>query len=164
MDSNRYSVQCIRIRKLKRDLKGGLEGMPLQLLIIVVVAVMALGMIMYWMGSINEPPKSIKVISVEVDENDEDIDLSNGNPDLIAVTVYDQDLSRVDGAVVTLDGCGFDQVSAKTGSDLAESGTAVFDGKDVDLPPGIKTGEITVTAKKAGYAAKTTSILVYFSS
>ena len=150
-----------RTRRLIKDKHAGLEGMPLQLLIIVVIAVMALGMIMSWMSSVNEPPKSIKVVSVDVDGNGEDIDLSSGDPSDIEVTVYDQDLKKVDGAIVTLDGCGFDSISAKTGASEIESGTASFDGNLVELPPGIKTGEISVTVKKPNYATKTTTILVY---
>lgn len=149
------------IRKFVFDNNAGLEGMPLQLLIIVVIAVMALGIIMSWMGSVNDPPKSIKIISVDVDGSGDDIDLNKGEPDTIEVTVYDQDLKKIDGALVTLDGCGLDSVSAKTGSEDTDSGTAVFDGSLVELPPGIKTGEIRVTVKKPNYATKTTTILVY---
>ena len=137
--------------------------MPLQLLIIVVVAVMALGLIMSWMDSIDEPPKSIKVVDIEIDAAYEDIDLSRGTPDEIRVTVYDQELKKVDGAVVTLEGCGFDEISARTGSGDQDAGTAVFDGGKVSLPSGIRTGEIKVTVKKASYATRTTSILVYYS-
>ena len=100
--SNR--VCCGNKARFSCDNHAGLEGMPLQLLIIVVIAVMALGMIMYWMSSVNEPPKNIKVISVEIDGADEDIDLSSGKPRDILITVYDQDLKKVDGAIVTLDG------------------------------------------------------------
>jgi hypothetical protein len=160
---HKHSAKLRKNKRLGRDMNGGLEGMPLQLLIIVVVAVMALGMIMYWMSSVNEPPKSIKVIGVEVDGDEGDIDLSRGQPRTISITVYDTDLKKVDGAIVTLDGCGYDQVSSKTGKNTIESGTADFDGKQVDLPPGIKTGEIKVTVRKADYATKTTTILVYSS-
>ncbi|UCH88572.1 MAG: hypothetical protein JSV49_09990 [Thermoplasmata archaeon] len=152
-----------RSKKISKDRSGGLEGMPLQLLIIVVIAVMALGIIMYWMSSVNEPPKSIKTIGVEVDGNEEDIDLSKGQPRTIKITVYDTELKKLDGALVILDGCGFDQDSEKTGDNGFESGSAEFDGSLVELPPGIKTGEIKVTVKKADYATKTTTILVYTS-
>ena len=74
-------------RRFIKDKHAGLEGMPLQLLIIVLIAVMALGMIMSWMSSVNEPPKSIKIVSVDVDGNGEDIDLSAGGPSDIEVTV-----------------------------------------------------------------------------
>jgi hypothetical protein len=148
---------------LCNDDSGSLEGMPLQLLIIVVIAVMALGMIMYWMSSVSEPPQNIKVISVKIDGTEEDIDLGTGTPREIKIVVYDQDLKKIEGAIVTLDGCGYDQVSSKTGTGNFESGSVIFDGSLVELPPGIKTGEIKVTVKKASYAAKTSSILVYFS-
>lgn len=152
-----------RSRRLSVDRFGGLEGMPLQLLIIVVIAVMALGMIMYWMSSVSEPPKNIKVIDIEIDGDEDDIDLSIGKPREIKIVVFDQELKKIDGAIVTLDGCGFDQVSAKTGSGNFESGTAVFEGDMVELPDGIKTGEIRVNVKKSNYGAKTTTILVYTS-
>jgi hypothetical protein len=152
-----------RTRRFYKDKNAGLEGMPLQLLIIVVIAVMALGMIMSWMSSVNEPPKTIKVINVDVDGNGEDIDLSSGTPSDIEITVYDHDLKMIEGVIITLDGCGFDSVSARTGTDDQEIGTALFDGKQVDLPAGIKTGEISVTAKKPNYTMKTTTILVYTS-
>jgi hypothetical protein len=151
-------------RNFYRDKCGGLEGMPLQLLIIVVIAVMALGIIMSWMSSVNEPPKAVKIVSISVDGNGEDIDLVNGAPSTIEVIVYDQNLKKIDGALVTLDGCGFDSTSSKTGSSNSETGTALFDGSKVELPPGIKTGEISVTVKKPDYATKTTTILVYNSN
>lgn len=150
-------------KNLCQDKSGGLEGMPLQLLIIVVVAVMALGLIMSWVSSIDEPPKSIKVIDVKIDGSHEDIDLSRGSPGEIRIMVYDQELKKIDGAVVTLEGCGYDEISASTGSGTFDPGTVVFDGGNVELPSGIRTGEIRVTVKKASYATKTTSILVYYS-
>ena len=159
--ANEITSGMIRRKRIHRDNHGGLEGMPLQLLIIVVIAVMALGMIMYWMSSVNEPPKSIETIGIDIDGQGEDIDLSKGTPRDITISVYDSEMKKIEGAIVILDGCGYDQVTMKTGSEGTDSGTATFDGSKVELPPGINTGEIKVTVKKANYPTKTSMILVY---
>lgn len=150
-------------KRLATNKVGALEGLPLQLLIVVIIAVVAIGIIMAWLGNIGEPPKSVKSIAVDIAGVDY-IDLSKyttKNP-TINITVYDQSNNKLDGALVTLDSCGYNQKTIATGSGTNKKGTATFKDK-VELPPGINTGEITVTVKKSGYTSKSTTIQVYIS-
>ena len=50
--------RCVFIRnkrKLHTNKKGGIEGLPLQLLIIIVIASLGLAMMVGWMNNIDEP-------------------------------------------------------------------------------------------------------------
>lgn len=94
-------------RELKLDADGGIEGLPLQLLIMVVVAGLGLTIIMGWMNSI-EAPHSIGDIVVtpgEVVVLDADGDgIFTASGVVITVTVTDQSGDRLEGATVILQG------------------------------------------------------------
>jgi len=71
---------------------GGIEGLPLQLMIVILVATMGTAIIVGWMGSI-ETPHSIGEVEYEDCINAED-----GTIPTFTVTVYDQDGNRLEGA------------------------------------------------------------------
>ena len=94
-------------RKLVKDKSAGIEGLPLQLLIMVVVAGLGLTIIMGWMSSI-EAPHSIGEIMVtpgEIVVQDSDGDgIFTASGVLVTVTVTDQSGDRLEGATVMLQG------------------------------------------------------------
>ena len=93
--------------RMKGDLDAGIEGLPLQLLIMVVVAGLGLTIVMGWMNSISTP-KSIGDVFVtpgEIFVHDDDGDGLYTRCGLtITVIVTDQGGDRLDGATVLLEG------------------------------------------------------------
>jgi hypothetical protein len=139
---------------LKGDVEGGIEGLPLQLLIMVVVAGLGLTIVMGWMGSISTP-KSIGDVFVtpgEILVHDEDSDGLYTREDLtISVIVTDQDGDRLQGATVLLEGANVRTASGDPVRGVTnENGQVVFEDVCVEqFGSGLST--ITVTVAKGDY-------------
>ncbi len=88
---------------MSKDRRGGIEGLPLQLIIIIMVATIGAGIILGWMGNI-ESPKYIGGVQVHTPS----IELENGiiTDAMISVTVTDQDGNPLENASVVLTGLG----------------------------------------------------------
>ncbi|MBR5998848.1 MAG: hypothetical protein IK043_00170 [Candidatus Methanomethylophilaceae archaeon] len=84
-------------RKMHTNKKGGIEGLPLQLLIIIVVASLGLAIMVGWMNNIEEPDM---IDSVEATYE------KIGDSYEITVRVLDQDGYAVEGADVIITGYG----------------------------------------------------------
>ena len=92
---------------MRKDCSGGIEGLPLQLLIMVVVAGLGLTIIMGWMNSISAPHSIGEVFAspAEILVHDEDKDgLYTKTGIVMTVTVTDQSGDRLEGATVILEG------------------------------------------------------------
>ncbi|MFO7792020.1 MAG: hypothetical protein R6W73_03450 [Candidatus Saliniplasma sp.] len=118
---------------------GALEGLPLYLILLVVIAGVGTAIIIGWMTS----AESTELDSIEIDEDDRTINTSSGQH--IDVTAYDRDGNGLEGVVITLEGCDVVE-SGETGSD----GTITFEGINPSLPQNQNFGEIEVTAKFTG--------------
>jgi len=142
------------IRSMKRDCQGGIEGLPLQLLIMVVVAGLGLTIIMGWMNSISAPHSigEVFVNPSEISVYDADKDgLYTRDGLTLTVTVTDQSGDRLEGATVVLDGAN---VKAKDGGQARgvtdTSGQVVLSGLKVEQF-GSKLTTIVVTVAKGDY-------------
>lgn len=92
------------IRKLKNlNRKGGIEGLPMELMIIVVVAALGTAILVGWMGSIEEP----QTIG-DVESSTEQFVLGNNDTKTFStvITVRDNNGDPIKGATVVLTGCG----------------------------------------------------------
>ena len=118
---------------------GGIEGLPLQLMIIILVATMGTAIIVGWMGSI-ETPQSIG--SVEFGDN---VTAEDGTIPSFTVTVYDQDGNRLSGATVLLDG-----LNVKMND---KDGVAIFSDLTIDPAGSSRVGYLYVNVEKPGYTA-----------
>jgi hypothetical protein len=142
------------IRSLRHDYRGGIEGLPLQLLIMVVVAGLGLTIIMGWMNSISAPHSigEVFVNPSEIAVYDADKDgLYTREGLTITVTVTDQSGDRLEGATVVLDGAN---VKVKDGGQAMgvtdTSGQVVLSGLKVEQF-GSKLTTIIVTVAKGDY-------------
>lgn len=142
------------IRRLGSDHDGGIEGLPLQLLIMVVVAGLGLTIIMGWMNSISAPHSigEVFVNPSEIAVYDADKDGLYTREGLsITVTVTDQSGDRLEGATVVLDGAN---VRTKDGSQAMgvtdASGQVTLTGLKVEQF-GSKLTTIVVTVAKGDY-------------
>src|SRR5512136_1773447 len=123
------------IGRVGRDCSGGIEGLPLQLLIMVVVAGLGLTIIMGWMNSISTPHSIGEVLVnpseiLVYDDDGDGLYIATGID--ITVVVSDQGGDRLEGATVVLDGAnirmsGGGQVRGVTDS----QGQVMFQGLSV---------------------------------
>lgn len=154
------------LRRLRTDRFGGIEGMPLQLLIMVIVAGVALAIILGWVLSL-PPPSVIRTVSLSHGS----VPIPSSPLDLVAkksvntftVTVYGADGAPVTGAVVTLEGAlTAGRLSRADGDDTKDDGMVSFSNLEFRLPPGASTGVVRVSVFKAGFTAPSPlEILVY---
>lgn len=142
------------VRSMRRDCGGGIEGLPLQLLIMVVVAGLGLTIIMGWMNSISAPHSigEIFVNPSEIVVYDDDGDgLYTNERVTIAITVTDQDGDRLEGATVLLDGANVRSMDGNPARGVTDSsGQVILPNLSVEQF-GSKLSTVTVTVAKGDY-------------
>jgi len=146
---NRKGERCLR-----EDCSGGIEGLPLQLLIMVVVAGLGLTIIVGWMNSISAPHSigDVFVSPGEVLVYDTDGDgLYTRDDIVVTVTVTDQSGDRLEGATVVLDGANVKTGDGGPVRGVTDShGQLVLTGLSVENF-GTRLTTITVTVAKGDY-------------
>lgn len=139
---------------LARDRSGGIEGLPLQLLIMVVVAGLGLTIIMGWMNSIAAPHSigEILVSPSEILVYDDDGDgIYTRTGILMTVTVTDERGDRLEGATVLLEGANVRTASGEAVRGITDSqGQVLFTDLRVEHF-GARLTTITVTVAKGDY-------------
>ncbi|HIJ16936.1 MAG TPA: hypothetical protein HA364_04065 [Thermoplasmata archaeon] len=144
---------------MNEDEDAGIEGLPLQLLIMVVVAGLGLTIVMGWMNSISTP-KSIGEVFVtpgEILVYDDDSDgLYTRDGLTISVIVTDQGGDRLQGATVILEGANVRTASGDPVRGVTnDNGQVVFIDVCVEqFGSGLST--ITVTVAKGDYGIDST--------
>ncbi|AGI47992.1 hypothetical protein TALC_00999 [Thermoplasmatales archaeon BRNA1] len=135
-----------RIRSGRPDRKGGIEGLPLELLIVIVVATVGTAILIGWMDDVDgsEPVTYGEVTSdidmVEFDGTYYRIDgTSSDTGFMMTVHVADSSGNAVKGAVVTLSGLGVDN-NGNNHIQTDGNGDAEFDY--ITLSSSVKAGDI----------------------
>ena len=141
----------MQLRNGKED-SGGIEGLPLQLMIIILVATMGAAILVGWMGSI-ETPHSIG--DVDVDPDSVEADADGFIADAITITVTDQDGNLLEGATVVLEGLNV-RMTGEDGFETAYlvtdvDGKVTFDGLSIRHSGNASVGFIDVLVTKSGY-------------
>jgi len=140
------------IMRLRKNKKGGIEGLPLQLMIVVLVAALGTAVIVGWVGSI-DTPTSIGKVTVGSGEIDM-IKKTNGNI-TVSISVTDQDGDPLEGALVSLDGCGIRGLnSSKVYGNTDRNGNIEF--KNLTLNNGSGIRYVNVSVSKSGYGEDNT--------
>ena len=139
----------MRFDRIRRK-DGSIEGMPLQLLIMIIVAVVVMGVIMGWIYFLSDSDPVIDSIIVEPGE----IDITGTGPHSVSVTVLDTDGTPVKGVVLAISGCGVDKV------EILEEGTGSVELTGIDLPFGRPTGFISIIAQRSGMGKRTIDVVV----
>ena len=144
------TTKLMSTKGLRRNKRGGIEGLPMQLMIIILVATLGTGIIVGWMGSIEAPHH---IGSVEVDK---DIQLSNDFSNwTVKVKVADENGNPLEGAAVVLTGCGA-AIKGNTPYVLTDgNGVATFNGLTVNNVSSIRY--ISVDVSKNGYGENNTA-------
>ena len=150
----------MKTRSIGNDRRGGIEGLPLQLMIIILVATMGTAIIVGWMGDI-ETPKSIG----EVEVSDPYVQCEDGVIDDFKVYVRDQDGNFLEGAVVIfqdnyvwMEDENGDRVPAQDTTD--HNGCVTFDTLHVSPPGGTGNAIVEILVYKSGYGERTADFMV----
>ena len=125
--------------RTKLSNEGALEGLPLYLILLVVIAGVGTAIIVGWMSS----AQSTELDSIEIDDGDSIVTAGSNNN--VEITAYDQDGNTLQGVVITLEGCEVVE-SGETGSD----GSYTFRDINPTLSQNQNFGEIDVTARYTG--------------
>lgn len=140
----------IKLKRLNR--KGGIEGLPMELMIIVVVAALGTAILVGWMGSI-EQPETIG----DVESSQEQIIMNNHDSTTFSttITVRDGNGDPISGATVVLTGCGVTNTSSMQKGTVYgttnDSGEAKFSGlKVTKTTPGVGYVNVSVSAGDHG--------------
>lgn len=138
----------------KMDQSGGMEGVPLQLVIVVVIGVAALGILIGWLALAGDPDPVMKSVTVDPEDLTVDGDGRVSKEFDVMVFVYDSEGNEVDDVVVTFTGAVDEDVTEKIDSGEEISITAA-------LPDGANTATIDVVAEKGGgMGSAETSLIV----
>ncbi len=131
------------MRKMRSDDRGGMEGVPLQLVIVVVIGVAALGILIGWLAMAGDTDPILRKVSVEPETVSIEGDGRITRVVIFDVYVYDSEGDEVDGAVLTFSGSVDEKVVQKV-----DSGDSVE--VTLALAPGEDTGTVVIKAEKGG--------------
>ncbi|MDR1404410.1 MAG: hypothetical protein LBJ20_02425 [Candidatus Methanoplasma sp.] len=142
------------IKKLGKNKKGSIEGLPLQLMIMIIIATMGTAILVGWMGSIDSPKHigSVEVVSGEII-----LDGNSTSDGAIRIYVSDQDGNPLGGATVVLSGLGVTDGNGRTAYKTTDSrGYAEFEHLSITLR-GADIGFITVNVSMSEYGENNTA-------
>ena len=137
-------------KRLTKDNSGAVEGLPLQLIIMVAVAAIVLVIVLAWLAPWQN---KVDLDSLSVSTNT----VTSGEETTITVTAWDTKGNHLKGVVIEMSGCNVNSTPQTT--DL--NGVATFTITPSISPTSI-SGQIQVTGKYTGamYAEKTAFIVV----
>ncbi len=162
-------------RNIRKDNEGGIEGLPLQLMILILIATLATAIIIGWMGNIDTPDSigevSVDVSSVEVESSSSNYYRNSSktvNDNLyktiktgFTVYVTDQDGNPLEGAIVTLSGNGIQKSNGNTAYGTTNgNGEVTFNSNTLKLKITGSTAYITIEVSKPGYGEDSTCKLI----
>ena len=130
-----------------------MEGVPLQLIIVVVIGMAALGILIGWLALAEDTDPTLKRIASEPETITVTGDGRAVSEVEIVVYVYDSEGDEVDGAVVTISGAVDEKVIEKVDSGDGIRITAA-------LAPGMDTGTIDIKAEKGGGMGSCSSTII----
>ena len=120
-----------------------MEGVPLQLVIVVVIGVAALGILIGWLAMAGDTDPVLRKVSVEPETISMEGDGRITKVVNFDVYIYDSEGNEVDGAVLTFSGSVDEKVVQKV-----DSGDSVE--VTLALAPGEDTGTVVIKAEKGG--------------
>ena len=134
MTNNKINIP----RNLRTD-NSGVLGLPLNLLIMVVIAAVAIGIILAWLFLLTPPLEYIEVTPTMV----KDVSTTNSSFD-VTITAYN-DKGTMSGCEVTIEGIGIDYKAITD-----ENGYCEFLDVTPDLPPNTNSDFIKITVSGGG--------------
>ncbi len=146
---------------IRRDERAAIEGLPLQLMIAVIVAGIALVIILGWVLSIQTPNAISRVEATPETVSIEGAPTNAEATKTVTITVraFDQRGNLIPGIVVSLNGAGVARAGTDAGDGTAD-GAVTFSGVQVRIPANSLTAKVDVTVEASGFPRGTDDILV----
>jgi hypothetical protein len=145
------------MKEMKRNRRGSIEGLPLQLMIIIIIATMGTAILVGWMGSIDTPKH---IGAVDVASGDIVLDGNSTSDGMIEIYVSDQDGNPLSGATVVLSGLGVTDKNGKTAYMNTDSrGCVKFEGLKITLR-GSDIGFININVSMPEYGENNSRVAV----
>ena len=148
---------------IRGDERGAIEGLPLQLMIAVIVAGVALAIILGWVLSIPAPKAISRVETTPETVSIPDVPIGDAATATVTITIraFDQKGNPLPGIVAILQGTGVSEAQVRTdGADGATDGAATFLNLEVQIPAHSLTARIDVTVQASGFPSRTEDILI----
>ena len=149
-------TMLVRRKQIESDRNGGIEGLPLQLMIIVLIAGISMAIILGWTNGLGAPRTIASVNSdpseiIVADANGDGLYTNDGLD--IAVFVVDNEGKGVEGATVVLEGGGVTTDDGKTPhATTDQQGRASFSSLCVSKY-GRSVSFVTVTVVKSNFVS-----------
>jgi hypothetical protein len=145
-------------RRTRLDNKAGIEGLPLQLMIMVLIAGVGSAILIGWMSGLQAPQtiSSVRATPAEIIVEDLNRDgiFDRTNFDL-SITVLDQKGDGVSGASVILEGANLRKGTAVAHGTTDSAGKVLLSGLSCSLS-GERVGYVHVTVSRAGFGSDVT--------
>ena len=148
---------------IRRDERGAIEGLPLQLMIAVIVAGIALAIILGWVLSIQTPNAISRVEATPETVSISGVPTNDKATKTVTITVraFDQKGNPVGGIIVSLAGAGVSEPRARQDADDgARDGTVTFSNLEVQVPASALTAKIDVSVEASGFPRASDDILI----
>ena len=144
-------------RKIRTNSSGAMEGLPMQLLIIVIIAAVAIAIVLGWLYMIDDP-QIIDTVTADPSM----VEAHGTGPYVndsfdVTIKVWDQDDSAISGAVVEISGGGL--VGSKVVGTTDGNGVCIFTDLSIELGTD-QTTTMDVKVTKADYESGSTEIVV----
>jgi hypothetical protein len=149
----RHMTRKIRAKNIAMDKKGGIEGLPLQLMILVLIAGIGSAVMIGWTSNLKSPMSISSVTEpgqIELSDLDHNGVFENDNIDLI-IHVVDQNGNGIEGVVVVLDGCNIATSDGSTVYGTTDQNGKVMLSSLQASHVGGKLGFISISATKSGF-------------
>lgn len=150
----RCTTRKIRAKNIARDKQGGIEGLPLQLMILILIAGIGSAVMIGWMSNLKSPMSISSVYTepgqIELSDSDGNSVFENDNIDL-TIHVLDQNGNGIEGVVVVLDGCNIASSGGSTAYGTTDNAGIVTLSSLHASHVGGHLGFITISATKSGY-------------
>lgn len=151
---------------LSNDRRGGIEGLPMELLIIIVVATIGVGIVVGWMNSVeSQEPSTFGDVGSEttmIATDGEKYGLDGGAVEeesfAIRVYVHDSRGNGIEDAVVMLSGMNVS--GTRTYGQTDSDGNITFDGLKLKTYSHTGSGNLTVSVSATGFGETSFQIKV----
>lgn len=152
--------------RLSTDKRGGIEGLPMELLIIIVIATIGVGIVVGWMNSIDaQQPMTYGDVGSETtmivtDGTSYGLNGAEVKDESFSITVYVHDSkgNGIKDAVVTVSGMGVSGTATYAQTDA--DGNAVFDNLTLKTYSHTGSGNLTVSVSATDFGEKSFQIRV----
>ena len=154
-------IRKYRRRSLRRDRRGGIEGLPLEMMVILVVAALGTAVLVGWFNGLDDPQDDKPAAIGDVKLKYTNAMAAKGAANQLEVYVYDTNGDPVQDASVLVTGC--EVTLGQNGTPVlrtSDRGGCKFSDLRFTLPSGQDYGYATVHVSSSDCGQKSVSLMV----